>query len=183
MVDIKLMQDQPIQKNKIMYDKLIDKLLPSISLPNQQGNFLRLNRKDTFRLVIYFYPMTGNPYKKLPKNWNKIVKTQGCTLLNSYFRDNYENLIQLNALPIGISTQTTEEIREMSQRLGIKYDVLSDNNLSFNSLSLPTFSLNNKTYFEKITLIVEKNIIREVFYPVVSPKQHVENILKWLKLN
>ena len=50
---------------------------------------MQLNRKDTFRLVIYFYSMTGNPNKKLPKNWDKIPGARGCTLENSFFRDNF----------------------------------------------------------------------------------------------
>ena len=31
--------------------------IPSISLPNQEGNYLRLDRSDTFRMIIYFFPL------------------------------------------------------------------------------------------------------------------------------
>jgi peroxiredoxin len=40
---------------------LKNKNFPNISLPNQDGNLLNLNRLDTFRMVLYFYPMTGRP--------------------------------------------------------------------------------------------------------------------------
>ena len=42
---------------------LINRKFPDISLPNQYGNYLKLNRSDTFRLVIYFYSLTiSNEY-------------------------------------------------------------------------------------------------------------------------
>ena len=89
--------------------------------------------------------MTGNPKKKLPDNWENIPGTSGCTLQNCYFRDNYENLIQLNALPIGISTQSIEEIKEMTLRLGIQFDIISDFKQELiNEFSLPTFEVEKK---------------------------------------
>ena len=35
---------------------LVNSILPEISLPNQDGNDLRLNRTDTFRIILYFFP-------------------------------------------------------------------------------------------------------------------------------
>ena len=184
MDDTKLMKDQLIPEDNNLNDQLLNKLLPPISLSNQSGNLLQLNRTDTFRLIIYFYSMTGNPDKKLPKNWNQISGAPGCTLENCNFRDNYEKLIELNAIPIGISTQSIDYIKEMTYRLGIQYDILSDSNLKFtNKLSLPTFSLENTTYIKRTTIIVEKNIIKKVFFPVVSINKHIDNILKWLREN
>ena len=184
MDDTKLMKDQPIPEGERKYDHLLNSQLPLISLPNQWGNLLQLNRTDTFRLVIYFYSMTGHPQKQLPKNWNKIPWATGCTLENCNFRDNYEKLIELNAIPIGISTQTTDDIKEMIDRLGIQYDILSDSDLiCTRKLSLPTFSVDNKTFIKRLTLIVEKNVVKKVFYPIVSINKHIDNILKWLKEN
>ena len=181
MDDTKIMKDQQIPENKRVSDHLLNTSIPSICLPNQWGNLLQLNRADTFRLVIYFYSMTGNPKKKLPKNWNLIPGTKGCTLENCNFRDNYEKLIQLNALPIGISTQTVDDIKEMTQRLGIQYDILSDAELFLTKkLSLPTFTLDKKTYLKKLTIIVEKNIVKKVFYPIISVNKHTDDILEWL---
>jgi Peroxiredoxin len=76
---------------------LLDSNLPHISIPNQDGNFLKLNRLDTFRLVMYCFPMTGRPDKALPKDWNLIPGASGCTLQNCSFRDHYDEIISLNA--------------------------------------------------------------------------------------
>ena len=184
MDDTKLIKDQQIPDPITISDKLLNTSIPLISLPNQWGNLLQLKRNDTFRLIIYFYSMTGNPDKKLPKNWNSIPGVKGCTLENCKFRDNYENFIQLNAIPIGISTQSIDDIKEMTNRLNIQYDILSDADLLFTKkLSLPTFTVDNKIYIKRLTIIVEKNMIKKIFYPIVSISKHVETVLKWLKEN
>ena len=72
----------------------------------------------------------------------------------------------------------------MIDRLGIQYDILSDSDLiCTRKLSLPTFSVDNKTFIKRLTLIVEKNVVKKVFYPIVSINKHIDNILKWLKEN
>ncbi len=163
---------------------LRDLEIPDISLPTQNGNFISLKRKESFRLVLYFYPMTESSVKKLPKNWNNIPGARGCIIENCSFRDNYEELIKLNSFPIGITTQNIEEIKEMKQRLFIDYDILSDYNLKLStSLKLPTFNLNNQIYIKRLTLIVYNNKIQKFFYPIFPPDKHIFEVLKWLKEN
>jgi len=163
---------------------LKDKDFPNVSLPNQDGNLLNLHRLDTFRMVLYFYPMTGRPDKPLPDNWNNIPGAKGCTVQTCSFRDNYDEIISLNAVPIGISTQSVDDNKEMTSRLKIPYDVLSDEKLELsNELNIPTFSVNSNIFLKRITLIVEKKIIKKIFYPVININKHIEEILKWLKEN
>lgn len=164
--------------------QLKNKNFPNISLPNQEGNLLRLNRLDTFRMILFFFPMTGRPDRPLPKNWNNIPEAKGSTLLTCLFRDNYDKIINLNAVPIGISSQSIEDNKELINRLAVPFDILSDNKLDLKkSLNLPIFKINEKKYLKRITLIVEKNIIKKVFYPIYSSEKHIEGILKWLKAN
>ena len=163
---------------------LKNKSFPNISLPNQEGNLLCLHRLDTFRLVLYFFPMTGRPDRPLPDNWNNISGAKGCTIQTCSFRDNYDEIISLNAVPIGISTQTIDDNKEMTSRLAVPYDVLSDEKLELRTaLSLPIFSINKKKYLKRITLIIEKNIIKKVFYPIYPIDKHVEEVLQWLRQN
>ena len=179
-----LPKDLPVPKDDGKCDHLEGSLIPSISLPNQDGNMLKINRTDTFRLIIYCYPMTGNPTKPLPKDWNLIPGARGCTPQTCSFRDNYESFTKLNAVPIGISTQTTSEIKEMTIRLNVPYDVLSDYKLTLsNKIKLPTFKIEKKTYIKRVTMIVEKSIIRKCFYPIFPPDLHFKEVIKWLEKN
>tara|TARA_Y100000996_G_C22456423_1_gene616144 strand:+ start:413 stop:958 length:546 start_codon:yes stop_codon:yes gene_type:complete len=169
-------------ENEIQY--LINKTFPSISLPNQMGNFLRLDRSDTFRMIIYCFPMTGRPDRSLPDNWNNIKDAKGCTFQICSLRDNYDKIISLNSIPICISTQTVGDNKEMSSRLRIPYDVLSDQNLELkNLLNLPYFLTDNKIYFKQLTFIIEKNIIKKIFYPIYNIDYHIKELLEWLQEN
>ena len=163
---------------------LKNKNFPNISLPNQDDNLLSLHRLDTFRMVLYFYPMTGRPDKPLPDNWNNIPGAKGCTIQTCLFRDNYDEIISLNAVPIGISSQSVDDIKEMTDRLNVPYDVLSDEKLELSKeLNIPTFSVSSKIFLKRITLIIEKKIIKKVFYPINDINKHIEEVLKWLKTN
>ena len=174
----------PIPEDDGKCKHLFNLKLPNIALPNQDGNLLNLNRSDTFRLVIYFYPMTGHPHKLLPENWDEIPGARGCTPQTCSFRDNYDKFTALNAIPIGISTQTIEDLKEMSVRLCIQYDVLSDDKLILtNKIKLPTFKIASKTYLKRMTMIIEKSIIKHVLYPIFPPDLHFQDILKWLESN
>ena len=176
--------DLPVPIDDGKCNHLVNKIIPDISLPNQNGNMLKLNRSDTFRLIIYCYPMTGHPDKVLPENWNSIPGAKGCTPQTFSFRESYDNFIKLNSIPIGLSTQSIEDIREMTMRLSIPYDVVSDEKMTFIKLmKLPTFKINNKTYIKRITMIVEKSIIKHVFYPIFPPDLHVKDVIQWLEKN
>ncbi len=165
-------------------DTLKNKNFPNISLPNQDGNLLNLHRLDTFRMVLYFYPTTGRPDRPLPDNWNNIPGAKGCTIQTCSFRDNYDEIISLNAVPIGISSQSVDYNKEMTSRLKVPYDVLSDEKLELsNELNIPTFVADSKIFIRRITLIVEKKIIKKVFYPINDISKHIEEVLIWLKEN
>ena len=173
-----------ILENEGVMGTLKNKNFPNISLPNQDGNLLNLHRIDTFRMVLYFYPMTGRPDRPLPDNWNNIPGAKGCTIQTCSFRDNYDEIISLNAVPIGISSQSVDDNKEMTNRLKIPYDVLSDEKLELsNELNIPTFLVESKIFLRRITLIVEKKIIKKVFYPINDINKHIEEVLKWLKEN
>ena len=162
-------------------DHLLNTTIPEIALPTQDGNLLRLNRFDTFQLVLFCYPMTGHPGRPLPENWDAIPGARGCTLQNFSFRDSYDDLIKCNALPVGVSTQPVFDIKEMSNRLSIPYDIVSDEESKLSStINLPTFSIGKKKFLKRVTLIIEKAVIKKVFYPIFSPNKHINEVLEWL---
>ena len=177
-------QKFPVPQDRGESTHLKNMHIPSISLENQDGNLLRLDRSDTFRMIIYFFPRTGRPDLPLPDNWNNIPGASGCTLETCKFRDHYDDLISLNAVPMGITTQTNEYNKEMTKRLSVPFDILSDENLKLkNALNLPTFSVKNKIYFKRLTLIIEKKIVKKVFYPIYPIENHLNDVLQWLKKN
>ena len=174
----------PVPKDDGACKHLLNQTLPDISLANQSGNLLKLNRKDIFRIVLYCFPMTGHPDKSLPPGWDKIPGARGCTPETCSFRDHYDDLIKLNAIPIGLSTQSVVELEEMTRRLKVPYDVVSDSNLIFtNLMKFPTFKIAEKVFIKRLTLIIENSIIKKVFYPIFPPDLHIKDVINWLKNN
>jgi len=173
-----------IPKDDGLCNHLLGLEIPEISLLTSNGDYIKVRRKESFRIILYFYPMTGRPDRSLPNNWNNIPGARGCTLENCSFRDNYDELIKLNALPIGITSQSIEDIKEMVNRLKINFDILSDYNLSFSkALKLPKFSMGDKVFIKRLTLIVDNYKIIKVFYPVFPPDKHINDVLNWLREN
>ena len=132
--------------------------------------------------IIYIYPMTGQPDKPLPDNWDNIPGARGCTPQSCSFRDNFSQLKKLNVDNIfGLSTQNNQYQKEMVKRLSLPYQVLSDEKLEFaNQLKLPIFEVEHMKLIKRITLILSNNKIIKYFYPVFPPDKNVNDVIKFL---
>jgi peroxiredoxin len=132
--------------------------------------------------IIYIYPMTGQPDKPLPDNWDNIPGARGCTPQSCSFRDNFSQLKKLNVDNIfGLSTQNNQYQKEMVKRLSLPYQILSDEKLEFaNQLKLPIFEVENMKLIKRITLILSNNKIIKYFYPVFPPDKNVNDVIKFL---
>jgi len=132
--------------------------------------------------IIYIYPMTGQPDKPLPDNWDNIPGARGCTPQSCSFRDNFSQLKRLNVDNIfGLSTQNNQYQKEMVKRLSLPYQVLSDEKLEFaNQLKLPIFEVERMKLIKRITLILSNNKIIKYFYPVFPPDKNVSDVIKFL---
>lgn len=82
----------------------------------------------------------------------------------------------------GLSTQSTEYQREVKERLGLEYDLLSDEDLGFvGAMGLPTFEWEGKKLVKRVTLAVEDGRVVQVWYPVFPPDRSAQQVMDWLK--
>jgi peroxiredoxin len=126
--------------------------------------------------------MTGVPGKPLPEGWDLIPGARGCTPQTCGFRDRYQELSNLGIEVLGCSTQTTEYHREMTTRLMVPFEVLSDAEFQLcDSLRLPTFEVEGVRLLKRLTLVIRQGRIEHVFYPVFPPNESVEEVLRWFK--
>jgi peroxiredoxin len=136
------------------------------------------------RTVIYCYPMTGVPGKPLPEGWDMIPGARGCTPQTCSFRDNHQELWQLQADVFGLSTQTTEYQLAMAHRLHLPFEILSDADFRLcEALRLPTFEVDGMRLVKRLTLIVRGGRIEHVLYPVFPPNESADQVLRWLRSN
>lgn len=132
-------------------------------------------------VIVFFYPMIGDPDSPPMADWNEIPGARGCTPQSCSYRDNFDQLTELGATVYGASSQAIEEQRAAVVRLSLPFELLNDSGFKLtDSLELPAFDYRNNKMIRRVTLIVIDGVIRKVFYPVFPPDQNVDNVIAWL---
>lgn len=178
-----LPSDLPVPQDDGAADHLVGMTLPAISLSATTHTQFALS-KVSGRLVIYCYPMTGQPNVALPDGWDQIPGARGCTPQSCAFRDHYQELRSLGAEVVGLSVQSTEYQQEMADRLHLPFPVLSDDGYQLQrALRLPTFVAAGMTLLKRITLIVNNGVIEAVHYPIFPSDSDPAWVMGYLKNN
>jgi peroxiredoxin len=174
--------DLPVPVDDGAADHLTGLRLPAIALPSTSGRQINLQDLGTGWTVLYCYPRTGRPDEPGPPAWDAIPGARGCTPQACSYRDHHAELGALDARVFGISTQTTAYQREMTQRLHLPYQVLSDADFRLtDALRLPTFEAGGMRLLKRLTLLVLGGRIEACFYPVFPPDADADRVLDWLR--
>jgi peroxiredoxin len=155
--------------------------LPPISLIATNGKTLHLGDIKG-KLVIYCYPMTGQPNVALPDGWDQIPGARGCTPQSCSYRDHYLELKALGAEVVGLSVQSTDYQKEMADRLHLPFPVVSDKDYQFQkALNMPTFVAAGMTLLKRVTLIANHGVIEAVHYPIFPSDSDAAWVIDYLK--
>jgi peroxiredoxin len=173
--------DLPVPQDDGSTNHLKGMRLPNIELLATNGKSIHLGEMKG-RLVIYCYPMTGQPNVPLPDGWDQIPGARGCTPQSCSFRDHYQELQALGAEVIGLSVQTTDYQKEMADRLHLPFPVVSDANYQFQkALNLPTFMAAGMTLLKRVTLIANDGVIEAVHYPIFPSDSDPAWVINYLR--
>ncbi len=171
----------PIPENDGSTNHLRGLRLPNISLKATDGSTVSFGNISN-RLVIYCYPMTGQPNVALPDGWDQIPGARGCTPQSCSFRDHYQELQALGAEVVVLSVQTTEYQKEMVDRLQVPFPVVSDSDYQFQkALNMPTFMAAGMTLLKRVTLIANHGVIEAVHYPIFPSDSDPGWVIDYLK--
>lgn len=163
-------------------DRLPGATVPDLALPATTGGSVQLARIGSPRAVLYLYPMTGRPGTDLPDGWDAIPGARGCTPEASGFRDHHAELAALGAEVYGLSSQDTDYQLEAAERLGLPFALLSDPHVRVAAaLQLPTFEVDGRRLYRRLTMIVQDAQVEHVFYPVFPPDRHAAQVVDWLR--
>lgn len=151
-------------------DHLRGAMLADVPLPSTDGADVSL-AMQTGRVVVFCYPMTGEPDRDPPQGWSEVPGARGCTPQACAYRDLQETLAAVGVARVfGVSTQSTSAQTEAKTRLGLPYTLLSDHALGFaEATALPTFERDGRVFLRRLTMIVEDGTIAHVRYPVFPP--------------
>jgi peroxiredoxin len=154
--------------------------MPDIELPTTSGRRLSLARLAGL-VVIYCYPWTGRPGEPNPPGWDNIPGAHGSTPQAEGFRDLYDGFRQVETGVFGLSTQPTDYQRELVERLGLPFELLSDEGFVLaDALALPTFRTGGVAYLKRLTIALKDGRIERVYYPVSLPQAHAREVCAWL---
>lgn len=155
--------------------------LPPVLLPATDGRDVCLAMLRG-RSVVAVYPWTGRPGQPNPPDWDLIPGAHGSTPELEGFRDLHGRFARQETRVFGLSRQTTEYQRELVERLGLPFTVLSDREGKFaDALRLPTFATGGEIYLKRLTLVVAEGRIAHVFYPVPDPAGHAGEVAAWIE--
>jgi len=173
--------DLPIPQDDGSTNHLKGMKLPNVSLRATNGKLIDIGSIKG-RLVIYCYPMTGQPNVALPDGWDQIPGARGCTPQSCAFRDHYQELQALGAEVMGLSVQSTDYQKEMADRLHLPFPVVSDVSYEFQrALNMPTFVTAGMTLLKRVTLIANHGVIEAVHYPIFPSDSDAAWVVDYLK--
>ena len=154
--------------------------IPDLELPTTAGRSINLARLAG-TAVVYCYPWTGRPGLPNPPEWDDIPGAHGSTPEAEGFRDLYAGFRQVDAKVYGLSTQTTGYQRELVERLGLPFELVSDERFALQrALALPTFAAGGVVYLKRLTLALRDGRIERVYYPIPLPAAHAREVCAWL---
>lgn len=178
---IQLPANLPIPQDDGAANHLVGMRLPRILLLATTGKELNLGEIKS-RLVIYCYPMTGQPNVALPEGWDQIPGARGCTPQSCSFRDRHQEIQLLGTEVVGLSVQSTAYQQEMADRLHLPFPVVSDVDYRLQrALQLPTFVVAGMTLLKRITLIANDGVIEAVHYPIFPSDSDPAWVINYLK--
>ena len=89
----------------------IGEIAPNFSLLDQDGASVALSDFSGQKVIIYFYPAAGTP---------------GCTTQACDFRDNINSLKSAGYQVLGVSKDTTDDLKKFQADQGLNFPLLSD---------------------------------------------------------
>jgi peroxiredoxin Q/BCP len=142
---------------------------PDFSGKNQEGKSVKLSLfKGKKNIILYFYPKDMTP---------------GCTTEACDFRDQYKQF--KNTTILGVSIDSPERHQKFIAKYNLPFDLIADENKKIVKKYgvWQEKKLYGKTFMGIIrsTFIIDKNGVIHKIFTKVKVKEHVEEVLHFLK--
>jgi peroxiredoxin Q/BCP len=140
---------------------------PNFSLPNQDGEVVRLNDFTGKWLVVYVYPKDDTP---------------GCTIQGKSFTATREDFKAAGIEVVGVSQDDVDSHKNFCNKFGFTIDLLADTNAELlKAAGVNQSEYKGTMYWNRTTFVIDpKGIVRKV-YPDVKPDGHEAVLLQDIK--
>jgi peroxiredoxin len=158
--------------------------MPDLRLPTTAGRTIDLRQETAIPTVIFFYPRTGEPGSVSSADWDMIPGARGCHHHFCGFRNIHEEFLREGFKVFAASSQDTVYQKEFVERMHIPFEAISDELFRLtDALNLPTFAYRGLRLISRLSLILDKETIVHVFYPIFPPDKNAEIVLQWIREN
>ena len=143
---------------------------PDFVLPSSTGKSVKLSSLKGKQVVLYFYPKDDTP---------------GCTIEACAFRDNLPKFDKLEAVVLGVSSDSLDSHAKFIGKYSLNFTLLSDKDLKAHRL-YDTWKLKNnygKEYWgtERSTFVIGGDGRIKKIFRKVRPQGHETEVLEALK--
>ncbi|MGC9209541.1 MAG: peroxiredoxin [Nitrososphaeria archaeon] len=135
---------------------------PDFELPDQTGERVRLSSFRGRPVVLYFYP----------KDF-----TSGCTTEAREFASVQDELERRGVVVLGVSADSVESHRKFSERLGVKFRLLSDPERKV----IEAYGARAGGRTRRMTFIIDREGRIAHVFPAVKPAGHAAEVLRKLE--
>ncbi|MDE0724093.1 MAG: thioredoxin-dependent thiol peroxidase [Alphaproteobacteria bacterium] len=143
---------------------------PSFTLKNQNNEDVSLADFAAQWIVLYFYPKALTP---------------GCTVQSCALRDGIKELSSLNATVIGISGDDPQKLKKFEEKESLNFTLVGDpeHNVLEQYGTWVEKNMYGRKYMgvARMTYIINPEGKIHHVIPKVSPKKHLDDVLKVLK--
>lgn len=149
----------------------IGNLAPVFSLPDQQGNIVKLKDfRDRANVVLYFYPRAMTP---------------GCTVQACSLRDSQRELAELDTVVLGVSPDPVKRLQKFVDKEGLNFTLLGDEDHAvaekYGVWGLKKFMGRESMGILRTTFIIGKDGRLKHIIDKVKTKTHHDDVLAWLR--
>ena len=142
---------------------------PAFSLPDKDGNIVKLEDFAGKKLVLYFYPKDNTP---------------GCTRQACAFASLYDGFKEKDVAVVGVSKDSTASHQKFAEKYGLPFILLADPELK----AIKAYDVwQEKKLYGKVsfgvvrtTYIIDENGMIEKTMPKVKPDTNAIDILEYL---
>ncbi len=148
-------------------------IVEDFSLPDQDGNSVRLSDFAGKKVVLFFYPRADTP---------------GCTVEACGFQSELARFKQLQGagvVVLGISRDTVKAQKKFAEKFGLRYPLLADADQTicnrFGVIKEKKMYGKKVTGIERSTFVIGPDRRLDHIFAKVKPEGHAEEVLALLK--